>query len=88
MHLLMETSDRVVLDMSNIQFVDSTGLGVLISCLRLTHNRQGDLYLCGLSSALSSRFELMRLHRIFNIYGTTSEAVSAFSLTTSNLNDQ
>ena len=40
---------RVVLDMSSLKFVDSSGLGALISYLRDTNSRKGDFRLSNLS---------------------------------------
>jgi anti-sigma B factor antagonist len=39
----------------------------------------GDLKLCGMSKQVRGVFELVRLHRIFDILGTTEEAVRAFA---------
>ncbi len=70
---------HVVLDMSGVKFVDSSGLGALISCLRLLNSRRGDLKLCALSKTVRALFELMRMHRVFNIHDSRQEAVRAFA---------
>ena len=70
---------RVVLDMSEVKFVDSSGLGALISCLRLLNGRKGDFRLCAMSKSVRALFELMRMHRVFNIHDTCEEAVRSFS---------
>ncbi len=43
---LMQDRARVVLDMAGVKFVDSSGLGALISCLRQVNGRKGDFRLC------------------------------------------
>jgi anti-sigma B factor antagonist len=58
--------------------VDSSGLGAFISCLRKLNGKGGDLKLCGMSKQVRAVFELVRMHRIFEIFGTTDEAVHAF----------
>jgi anti-sigma B factor antagonist len=75
--LLAETK-RVVFDLSRLRFVDSSGLGAFISCLRQLKARDGDMKLCGMSKQVRAVFELVRLHRVFDIHGTTAEAVRAF----------
>lgn len=70
---------QVVLDMSRLAFVDSSGLGALISCLRQLNGRRGDLRLCAMSKTVRALFELMRMHRVFNIYDTREEAVRSFA---------
>ena len=69
---------NVILDLSHLRFVDSSGLGAMLSCLRQLNATGGDLKLCGMSKAVRSVFELVRMHRIFDIYDTREQAVSAF----------
>ncbi|NBS94658.1 MAG: anti-sigma factor antagonist [Betaproteobacteria bacterium] len=76
---LMHEHARVVLDMAGVQFVDSSGLGALIACLRQTNARRGDFRLCAMSRTVRALFELMRMHRVFNIHDTRSEAVTSFN---------
>ncbi len=70
---------RVVLDMTGVKFVDSSGLGALISCLRLLNGQKGDFKLCNLSKTVRALFELMRMHRVFNIFDAREEAVRSFA---------
>jgi anti-sigma B factor antagonist len=66
---------KMVLDLGRLRFVDSSGLGAILSCLRQLTAAGGDLKLCGLSKPVRALFELVRMHRIFDIYGTRDEAV-------------
>jgi anti-sigma B factor antagonist len=75
---LMQERTKVVLDMSGVKFVDSSGLGALISCLRQLNGRRGDFRLCEMSSTVRALFELMRMHRVFNIHDTRDTAVQSF----------
>ncbi len=67
----------VVLDLSPLKFVDSSGLGALLSCLRTMNNKDSQLKLVGLSKPVRALFELVRMHRIFSIYNTLDEALAA-----------
>lgn len=78
-HALIHEQNRVVLDMTAVKFVDSSGLGALISCLRLLNTRRGDFKLCAMSRPVRALFELMRMHRVFNIYDARSDAVRSFA---------
>jgi len=75
---VLQNSNRLVLDLSHLNFVDSSGLGAMLSCLRQLTAKSGDLKLCGMSKQVRALFELVRMHRIFDIYGTREEAVGAF----------
>ena len=76
---VLEKGMKIVFDMGALTFVDSSGIGAMISCLRKLNAKGGDLKLCGLSRPVRSLFELVRLHRIFDIFETRDEAVAAFA---------
>ena len=69
---------QVVLDLSALTFVDSSGLGALLSCLRQVSGTGGDLKLCALTTQVRAVFQLVRMHRLFDIYNTQAEAIQAF----------
>ena len=75
---VLQANGKLVLDLSRVRFMDSSGLGAMLSCLRQLTARKGDLKLCGMSKQVRGAFELVRLHRIFDIYGSREEATRAF----------
>lgn len=74
----LQANSKLVLDLGRLRFVDSSGLGAILSCLRQLTAKNGDLKLCGLSKQVRAAFELVRMHRVFDIAGTREEAVHAF----------
>ncbi len=74
----VDPKSKVVFDMSQLQFVDSTGLAAIVSFLKQSKAAGGDLKLCGLSQSVQKLFELVRLHKIVNIFNTKEEAINAF----------
>jgi phosphoserine phosphatase RsbU/P len=72
-------NSKVILDMSEVTFIDSSGLGVILSCYRHLNASNGDLKLCCLNEQVRTLLELVRMHRIFDIYGTCEEALASFS---------
>jgi anti-sigma B factor antagonist len=77
---LSESSSKLVLDLSRVQFVDSAGCGGLLSFLRKLNAVGGDLKLCAVSKPVRTIFELIRFHRILDILNTKEEAVKAFQV--------
>jgi anti-sigma B factor antagonist len=75
----LEQHDKVVLDLSNVEFIDSAGVGTLISCLRIVTERQGQLRLCGLNRTVRALFELMRMHRLFEVHPDRRSALSSLA---------
>lgn len=73
----LEANATVLLDMHAVSFVDSSGLGALLSALRVMNNKNGQLKLYGMNKPVRALFELVRMHRIFSIYNSRDEAFSA-----------
>jgi anti-sigma B factor antagonist len=77
---VLEVHMKLVFDLRRLRFTDSSGLGAFLSCLRHVNANGGDVKLCGMAPQVRAVFELVRLHRIFDIYSTPEEAVRAFAL--------
>ena len=75
---VIDTHTKVIFDLSNLRFVDSSGLGAILSCLRRLNDKDGDLKLCGMTKQVRVLFELVRMHRIFEIFNTREEAAHSF----------
>ena len=69
---------KLILDMTNTAFMDSSGLAVLVSGLQAARKRDGDIYLVGMSNTVRALFELTRLHTVFQIYDNEPGALRAF----------
>lgn len=57
----------LILDFSGIDFIDSTGLGFLVSILKAAANQGGKLRICGLSLMLKDVFVMTKLDRVFDL---------------------
>lgn len=68
----------VVVDLKEVRFIDSSGLGALVSGFKNASASQSCLKLSSLQSQVKSMFELTRLHRVFDIYATMDEALGSF----------
>ena len=76
MQPVLAMHQRILLDLEALQFVDSSGLGAMLSCLRAMHDKGGHLALCGMSRPVRTLFELVRMYRVFDIYANRSEALT------------
>ena len=73
-----EKSDKVVVNLSQCEFVDSSFLGALVVGIKKTTMKGGDLKIVGLQAPVKAMFELTRLYRIFDIFDNDEEAVNSF----------
>lgn len=79
MKALVESGQtRFVVDFSELRFLDSSGLGVLVSTLRLAGQASGDVKIARLKPEVKSLFALTRLNKVFDIHETVESAVAAF----------
>jgi anti-sigma B factor antagonist len=70
------STPRVILDLHGVNFMDSSGLGAIIS-VRKTLGTQGDLRLVGVQPEVRSLFELTRLVRVLPLYEDLQQALAA-----------
>jgi anti-anti-sigma factor len=68
----------IVLDCSQVRYVDSAGLEVLSRCLQESMKRNGDLNLVAVSPASRVILELILADRLFETFETREEAVQSF----------
>lgn len=78
LQLFDEGKNNLVINLAAVRFVDSSGLGALVSGFKNASARDGSLKLCCLQPQVRSMFELTRLHRVFEIFTNLDEAISSF----------
>jgi anti-sigma B factor antagonist len=79
MNRLFEAGTKdLLVDLKEVRFIDSSGLGVLVSGFKNASTHQGSIKLCSLQTQVRSMFELTRLHRVFDIYQTIDEALESY----------
>ncbi len=72
-----EGRTNLIVDLTQVRFLDSTGLGVLVGRLKLTRSRGGSLRLVGSEDRVLKVFSITGLDKVFEIYPTLDEAVAA-----------
>ena len=69
-------------EMNDIEFVNSSGLGTLVSIMKEVRLRKGRLTLSNLASYVQEIFDITQLSHIFEIYGTEKEALNSYQPST------
>ncbi len=67
--LVAEGNNLVLLDLADVNFIDSTGLGTLIVALKMLRNAGGDLYLCSLAAPVKHLFAMTGMDSVFETLG-------------------
>jgi len=76
-NLINEGKTEIVLDLSEVDFIDSSGLGVLVTILKRIRP-EGDIRLSGVRERVRSLLELTRLDDFFQIHVSKNAAVESF----------
>ena len=69
----------MVLNMDKVDFIDSSGLGLMVSLVRNARENSADVAISNLSPQAQTLFELTRMTRIFSIYADENAAIEALS---------
>jgi anti-sigma B factor antagonist len=70
---------KIVVNLAEVNFVDSSGLATLVQGMKHCRSAGGDLYLCNLRQPVRVIFELTRLDRAFAVFGDEAEALGGFA---------
>lgn len=74
---LFSNHRRFVFDLTKMEYLDSTGLGAMVFCLKTCDEYRGVLKLANLQEKPRVIFEITKAHRIFDIYDSVETAVAA-----------
>ena len=74
----LHRSDRVIVDLARVRFLDSTGMAVMVEALRRDdHRHDGALCLVGPAGVVARALEVTGLAKIFRVYPSVEQAVGA-----------
>lgn len=74
-HLVSQGIRRIVVDLQGVDFLDSTGLGVLVGGLKRARSHDGDLYLTCAQPRVLKVFEITGLTKVFEIHDSLDALV-------------
>jgi len=77
--IIKKGGGKLILDLTDTAFMDSSGLAVLVSSLQAARKKDGDVYLVGMGTTVRTLFELTRLHTVFQIFDDEAGALRALT---------
>lgn len=78
MDLLSEGHVKILLNLAEVNYIDSSGLGTLVSAFASARKHGGELKLCKLSERVDDLMEITRLYTVFDIEDDEAAAVKSF----------
>jgi len=70
---------KVILDLSGVPWINSTGLGILITGYHSVKAAEGQLKICSVKERVLSIFYISQLENIFDVFETREEAIASFA---------
>ena len=77
--LLAEGKKKIVLNITDVTYIDSAGLGILVAAHVSAKTQGAALHLSNLGNKFHDVLQLTRLLTVFNVYDTEAEAIRSFS---------
>jgi anti-sigma B factor antagonist len=77
--LVDKKKKKIVLDLSSVEMINSSGLGMLIAALTTLRNAGGDLKIAGASSKIESLLNITKLTTVFELHPTVKKALAGFA---------
>lgn len=79
LHELIESGKlEVIVDLSSVSWINSSGLGILIGALTTIRNAGGELKIASVTDRIKRLLEITKLHKVFDLYDSVDSAVAAF----------
>lgn len=72
-HIVTNGADILLLDMKKVTFIDSSGLGAIVSVMQMVRNAKGKLFVCSIGDQVKMLFQLTKVDRIFQIFADQDE---------------
>ncbi len=76
--LLANNKKKIVLNMSNVTYIDSAGLGTLVATFHSARSQGGMLKLCNLGAKFKEVLQVTKLMTVFDVYDNEAAAVQSF----------
>jgi anti-sigma B factor antagonist len=78
-HLLTEGTRKLVIDLGEVSFMNSSGLAMLVRYYKHARSNCGDISLAALQPSVRQVFQLTRLDRVFDLQPDVAKAVQRFT---------
>jgi anti-anti-sigma factor len=71
--ILSSGGSTILMDLENVTFMDSSGLGALVIILKAVRTSEGKFYVCSMNSQVQMLFELTGMNKVFDIFASQAD---------------
>jgi anti-sigma B factor antagonist len=76
--LIENEQKKIVVDLSKVDRINSQGIGVLVACLNVLREAEGDMKIAGANQNISGHLDLLKLYTVLESFPTADDAVASF----------
>ena len=69
---------KIVINLSKVSYLDSSGVGELVGCYTSIKNKGGELRICGMNTRIFNLITMTSLHSVFDVKDTEEESLTGF----------
>lgn len=77
-NLFNKPNTKLILNLDEIKFIDSSGFGVLLSVMKTASINYGQFKLCSINKEVMDLFKLLQLQNVFDIYNNLDDCLNSF----------
>ena len=75
--LLQKNQKRLVLDLTSLEYADSSGIGTFVSCISAARKAGGEVSMAGVNPRIQRLFQITGINHLMSLYPTVAEAAAA-----------
>jgi anti-sigma B factor antagonist len=76
--LLEEQKTKLLIDLGDVDYIDSAGIGELVTAFTAVKNRGGELKLLNLTKKVKDLLQITKLYTVFDVHSSETEAIRSF----------
>jgi anti-anti-sigma factor len=76
--LLEQGARKIVINLTKVSYLDSSGVGELVGCFTSIRNKSGELRICGMNARIFNLITMTSLHSVFDVKDTEEESLAGF----------
>jgi len=69
---------KIIINLKDLDFIDSSGIGILINTAKLIRSKNGEFVMCNSSPDIKNVFKIINLQNFIKVYNTEHEAIDSF----------
>ena len=76
--ILKQEKPKIIFNFADVEFIDSSGIGLIVNALKKLSEKNSKLKLCNLNKTVTNIFKQIKIYSFFEVYDSLDEAIDSF----------